>query len=66
MQDRVATMMIIRSLQDIGSELKAIRQELHQLTRTHAHKDTDFVQGFSEQTEMEAFEVRRSGMERGR
>jgi hypothetical protein len=36
MQDRIATMMIIRSLQDIADELKAMRQELRQLNASNS------------------------------
>jgi hypothetical protein len=42
MQDRTATMMIIRSLQDIADELKAVRQELHQMNRSHRAEPLTF------------------------
>jgi hypothetical protein len=57
MQDRIATMMIIRSLRDIADELKAMRQELHRQNRSNPRHGSDFQQGFSDQSGMEdAFE----------
>jgi hypothetical protein len=67
MQDRTATMMIIRSLQDIADELKAVRQELHQMNRSQPRGAPDFRQGFSDESQMDdAFESLAQAKQRGR
>ena len=67
MQDRIATMMIIRSLQDIVDELKAMRQELHQVNRSNVSRDLDGRRGFSDESEMDdALESVAKRKERGR
>lgn len=58
MQDRVATMLIIRSLQDIANELKAVHLELRQLNGSSPHGGSSLRTGFSDQSEMDnAFEI---------
>ncbi len=67
MQDRIATMLIIRSLQDIANELKAVHHELRQLNRSSPHEDAVVSPGFSDQSEMDnAFEILEEREEEGR
>jgi hypothetical protein len=39
MQDRIATTMIIRSLQEIADELRALRQQLEQMKPSEHQRD---------------------------
>lgn len=41
MEDRTATMMIVRMLQEITNELRAIREELQQLNRLGQQTDPE-------------------------
>jgi hypothetical protein len=41
MQDRTASMMIIRALQEIATEMRAIHEELHQLNQLVQRVDPD-------------------------
>ncbi len=68
MQDRIAMMMIIRSLHDITNELKAMRQEVRQLSPSHPHGGSDFRHELSDESEMDddAFETPAQRKERGR
>jgi len=39
MPDRIATMMIVRSLQEIRDEIRAMRAELHELSQSRRAED---------------------------
>ncbi len=41
MQDRIATVMILRTLDEIAKEIRAIREELHHLNQQGRLQDSD-------------------------
>jgi hypothetical protein len=64
MQDRIATMLIIRSLGEIAAELKAVRHELQRLTHAGPPSQTMDSRGVTEVTEMDnAFKIWQSERE---
>jgi hypothetical protein len=53
MVDRIATMMIVRSLRDIADELKAIRRDLQQLKESLPRGENIFPPELLDESEME-------------
>jgi hypothetical protein len=67
MQDRVGTMMIIRSLRDIADELKAVHQELRQLNGSNLRREPPVQKAFPDQSEIDdAFDILLQRKERER
>ena len=67
MVDRIATMMIVRSLRDIADELKAMRRDLEQLKESLPHGETAFPPGLLDESVMDDdYEQLAPPTERGR
>jgi hypothetical protein len=66
MVDRIATMMIVRSLRDIADELKAMRRDLQQLKESLPRGGTVFPSGLLDESEMDDAFERMPRAERGR
>jgi hypothetical protein len=56
MPDRIATMMILQSLQDIADELRALREELRPLSRSRGHASDGPSAAFGDGSEEEGLD----------